>query len=752
MGDDQRQRAGGRGSEGEGERQRAGGRGSEGEGDVLRALLSPDSVAIVGLSADPAKHGNRVLRNLRRLGYGGRIWGVNPRRTVIDGIETVPTVSALPERPDVLVCAVPSAALPEVFGDAGDRGADAAIVFGGGFAETGAAGRRAQGQLVAMARRAGVRLLGPNSGGVVHAGGGVALSFLTWLDRPIEQVRGGPVALVTQSGGMGSYIHSLAAARGGGLAVSISTGNEADVGVAEVIAGLAVREDVHAIALILETVRDGPAFMAAVRSAHGAGKPVIACRLGTSDHGRQLMRSHTGALAGPTRVLDGVCDALGVTLVETPGELLDVAEMMAGARVPTGGRVGVVTHSGGTAILVSDLATRHGLSLPAPPPPLATCLAPLLDHGSAANPTDLGAIIGGPHRFAEVVEQFLDSDAYDVVLAVTTPHPPAHTAQRARGLLATGRSPVPLLHLWMAGDLGAEGLALLRRGGAPVVEDPRAAVRALAGLVGLHQLACDGFVPSACTDDLRVDVDDGAEDFGAARVRVSVSGPAGGDDTEHQAASEHQAKAVLQRWGIPVVRGGMAHTADHAVAVAERLGYPVVVKISSAAILHKTEVDGIRVGLRSAEDVAAAFDGVVAGAATAVPDAAIDGVLVEQFRPGLEMVVGMVVDETFGPVALVGVGGIDAEARADVAVAPAPVTVAGARRLVSRLRADLTSGGRTYEPPDLDALAAIVHRLSAYFRAHDGRIIELEINPLTWGPHGWQAVDALLRRAPSAGP
>jgi acyl-CoA synthetase (NDP forming) len=597
-----------------------------------------------------------------------------------------------------------------------------------------------------MARRAGVRLLGPNSGGVVHASGGVALSFLTWLDRPIEQVRGGPVALVTQSGGMGSYIHSLAAARGGGLAVSISTGNEADVGVAEVIAGLAMREDVQAIALVLETVRDGPAFMAAVRSAHDSGKPVIACRLGTSDHGRQLMRSHTGALAGPARVLDGVCDALGVTLAETPGELLDVAEMMAAARVPAGEHVGVVTHSGGTAILVSDLAIRHGLSLPAPPSPLAARLAPLLDHGSAANPTDLGAIIGGPHRFAEVVEQFLGSDAYDVVLAVTTPHPPAHTEQRARGLLATGRSPVPLLHLWMAGDLGAEGLALLRRGGAPVVEDPRAAVRALAGLVGLHRLACDGFAPSACPDDLGVGVDDGTEDFGTAGVRASVSEPVGGDDTEHEA------KAVLRRWGIPVVRGGLAHTAEHAVAVAERLGYPVVVKISSADILHKTEVDGVRVGLRSAEDVAAAFDGVVAATATAVPDAVVDGVLVEQFRPGLEMVVGMVVDETFGPVALVGVGGIDAEARADVAVAPAPVTVAGARRLVSRLRADLTSGGRTYERPDLDALAAIVHRLSTCFCAHVRRIVELEVNPLTWGPHGWQAVDALLRRTPSAGP
>jgi acyl-CoA synthetase (NDP forming) len=693
--------------------------------DLARALLRPRSVAIVGLSADPAKHGNRVLANLRKLGYPGAIWGVNPRGHLVDGIQTVPTVGALPARPDVLVCAVPAAALPSVFAGADDRGAAVAIVFGGGYAEAGPAGQRAQDDLVAVARRAGIRVLGPNSGGVVHADGGVALSFLTWLDRPPDQVRGGPVGLVTQSGGTGSYIHGLAAARGGGLAASISTGNEADVDMAEAIALLASQGQVRAIALVLEAVRDGPGFMAAVRAAHAAGKPVIAVRLGTSDHGRQAMRSHTGALAGSARVLDGVCDALGITLAETPGELLDIAEMMAASPVPKGPRAGIVTHSGGTAILLSDLAARHGLSLPQPPPELASRLAPLLDHGSAANPTDLGAIIGGPHRFAGVVEQFLQSGAYDVVLAATTPHPPAHTGQRADTLLAAGRmsaqTAVPLLQLWMAGDLGAGGLATLRHAGAPVTEDPRAAVRALAGLVRLGELA-------------------GEADRSEAGARVIPPLP--------EAAGEREAKALLREWGVPVVGGAHAATAHDAVAAAHRLGYPVVVKISSPDILHKTDVDGVRAGLRSAAEVASAFDDVVTAAAIHAPHATVDGVMVERYRPGLEMLVGMVLDATFGPIVLVGAGGIDAEDREQAVVAPAPVTVAGARRLVARLRLPRLRAPGNLRPPDLDALAAIVSRLSDRFGAHNGHIAELEVNPLTWSADGWLALDALLRLEP----
>ncbi|HSL25673.1 MAG TPA: CoA-binding protein, partial [Acidimicrobiia bacterium] len=448
---------------------------------AFQALLEPRRVAIVGLSADPAKHGRRVLGHLRRLGFQGEVWGVHPGMPAVAGVAMFPSVPSLPTAPDLVVCAVPATAAAEVARQAGEIGASAVIVFAGGFAEAGAAGRRMQEDLRSVARAGGVRVLGPNSGGVIFPGGHLAASFLTCLDRPADQIRSGLVGLVTQSGGTGSYLHNLAAARGSGFAVSISTGNEADLDAADAIDALVDRPEVAAVAVVLETVRRGPEFVAALRKSRRAGKPVLVCHLGRSERGRRLMITHTGALAGPARVLQGVLDAEGVAMVETPADLFDAAEVMARSPRPAGGRTAVVSHSGGMAILLSDLAERSGVDLPLPRPELARRLDPLLELGAAENPLDMGGIIGGPHRFGQVVEAFVDSDDYDMVLAVTTAHPPTHTLTRAEDLAAIGTNK-PLIHLWLAGDLGDEGLASLRAAGTPVSEEPRAAMAALAGL------------------------------------------------------------------------------------------------------------------------------------------------------------------------------------------------------------------------------------------------------------------------------
>ncbi|MBO0829886.1 MAG: acetate--CoA ligase family protein, partial [Streptosporangiales bacterium] len=584
--------------------------------DAFRALLSPDSVAIVGLSADADKHGARVLRNLRLLGYGGKVWGVNRNATSVDGVTVVPSVAALPETPDVVVCAVPAAGLPEVLERAGERGTTAAVVFSGGFAEAGESGRRAQDELVRIARASGLRILGPNSGGVIHPSGRLALSFLTCLDRPPDTIRTGPVGLVTQSGGTGSYLVNLAAAQGGGLAASISTGNEADLGLAGAVAALAEQDSARAIAVVLEAVRDGPAFLAAVRRAHAVGKPVVALLLGTSDHGQRLMRSHTGALAAPSRVLEGICDSQGITVTRTPAELLDVATLMARAPVPRGRRIGVVTHSGGTAILLSDLAADEGVCLPAPPPDLARRVTPLLEHGSPTNPLDLGAIIGGPHRFADAVRQFTTSDAYDAVLAVTSPHPPAHTATRVDDLVALHGGGTPLLQLWLAGDLGEEGLSRLRDHAVPVTEEPRAAMRALAGLVRLAELraAAESAVPEVTENAWPV-----------------------ASDTSPR--TEHGVKNLLRQWGFPVVDGAVATTSAEARAVARSVGFPVALKVSSPDVQHKSDVGGVRTDLHDEDDVEAAFDDVCRAVAQNAPGTRVDGALVEQYRPGLEIIV-----------------------------------------------------------------------------------------------------------------
>ena len=686
--------------------------------DGVQRLLRPQSVAIVGLSTDPSKHGGRVLRHLRALGYAGEILGVHPKADEIDGVPISPTVSDLPVAVDAMVCAVPAGALPGVIAEGAARGVGSAVIFGAGFAEAGDQGRDRQRELVAATGDSGLRILGPNSAGMVRPSSRVALSFLTSLDRPGEQIRSGPVAVVTQSGGAGSYLVNRAAARGQGLAVLVSTGNEADITAEAVIETLVTDDEVRAIALVLEAVRNGARFIAAVQAAQDAGKPVVVCKLGTSAAGREVMRTHTGAMADERRVTAGVLDALGVTVAKTPGELLDVAEVLARTRPPAGPTVGVVTHSGGNAVLLADLAAEEGLELPPVPDDLADELAEYINHGAAGNPMDLGAIMSGPHRFGEVVAR--TAAKYDMVLAVSTPHPPSFTPARAESLVALVDGPVPVVNLWLAGDLGEPGLQMLRDAGAPVVTEPRAAVKALRALVELARREAPAAVPATGSD--------------AAAALVGLEG----------AVTEAQAKHLLSAWGLPVVAGILARDAPAAADAADTLGFPVVVKISAPGLEHKSELGGVRLNLRTRDEVIAAVDEMLAQGAS--HDLAVDGVLVEQFRPGLEMIVGARHDETFGPVVLVGLGGVLAEALDDVVVAPAPVTPAGVARMLKRLRASgVLQSSRSGPAPDVDQLCGLVSTFSTRFVQAADRVSEAEINPLVFGASGWLALDAVVR-------
>lgn len=657
----------------------------------LDRLLDPASIAIAGLSADQSKHGGRVLGHLRRLGFPGTIWGVHPRVPQIDGVEMFGSIAGLPYPPDLVISAVPATAAADVVADA--AGVGAVIVFAGGYGESGADGLAREEGLAQVVATTGTRLLGPNSGGVIRPDRGLTASFLTCLDRPAEEIRSGPVGLVTQSGGTGSYLHNLAAGRGSGLAVSVSTGNEVDIKLGEAIDAASRLEEVKVVLAVLETVRDGAVFIDSVKSSIARGKPVVVCRIGTGPGGKSLMTTHTGAMAAPEAVLRGVLDSLGVVTAETPGEALEVAEMMARAGSTVGDRVGIVTHSGGIAIHVADLSERQALDLPAPGAELAERLEPLLDHGVANNPLDMGGIIAGPARFAEVVAAFADSGDYDLVLAVSTAHPPHHSERRVASLLAL-ETETPILHLWMAGDQAVGPLAALRSAGAAVTEDPRAAIRAVAGLSRLA----------------------------SQEVRVTP-GPITGEP---------------QGWGVRFVAGEIAANSEDAVAVAERLGYPVVLKVVSPGLAHKTELGGVKVDLATGEEVRTGYDEI----ATATAHLTVEGIRVEQFRPGLEVIVGAIVDDTFGSLVSVGLGGTLTELLDDVAFSPAPVDTRGAREMIDRLRGRaVLDGYRGTSPADVTGLADVVSVVSRGLVGSELR--EIEINPLVWDGEEWTALDWL---------
>jgi acyl-CoA synthetase (NDP forming) len=658
----------------------------------LDRMIDPRSIAIAGLSADPTKHGRRVLRHLETMGYSGQVFGVNPGMPHVDGVVMVGSVDEMATPPDLVVSAVPASAVASVV--LGCAGAGGVVVFAGGFGESGEEGRQREKHLRSVADRICVRILGPNSGGIIRPDIGLTASFLTCLDRPVEQIRPGPVGLVTQSGGTGSYVHNLAAERGSGLAISISTGNEADVRLGEALSIVASLDAVQVVMVVLETVRDGPGFIDAVRRCIASGKPVVACRLGAGRLGQELMTTHTGALAAPTGVLAGVMDTLGVHVAETPGEAYEVAENV--ARLGrTGPRVGVITHSGGLAILLSDLAERHELDLPTPSRGLVETLAPLLDQGAADNPLDMGGIIGGPSRFSDVIDVVASSGEYDVVLAVTSAHPPAHTASRVENLLRL-QSAVPLAHLWMAGDQGDAGLAELREAGFPVATDPRVAVRALSVAAG--------------------------QPLSFVERPPPIPGP-------------------VTEWGLPFMTTTGASSAGDTADAADAIGYPVVVKIASPDVAHKTEIGGVILDLRSREHVIDAYSAIVANARRAGVDTA--DVSVEPFRPGLEVIVGGLFDDQLGALVSVGIGGIHTEILDDIAFAPAPVTEEEAMAMIDRLRMRLLlEGARGAPAADVPGLAGIVSLVSRGVAS--GRYREVEINPLIWDGT-WVAVDWLAR-------
>jgi acyl-CoA synthetase (NDP forming) len=660
----------------------------------LRRALDPQSIAIAGLSADPIKHGARVLENLRRHGFDGEVYGVNPGLPDIQGVPMHPSVEDLPAPVDLVVAAVPAGAAVDVVRSA--SGVGGVIVFGAGFAESGVAGTRLQDQLVAAASEAGTRVIGPNSGGVIRPGRGLTASFLTCLDRPPDQLRSGSVALVTQSGGTGSYLHNLAAGRGEGIAISVSTGNEADVMLGEAVDAVAMIDDVDVIVVLLETIRDGAAFIGSVERAHSRGQRVVACRLGTSDRASRLMTTHTGAMAVPEKILAGVFTGLGVVEVETPAEAYDVAAMLVGRQSAAGRRAGIVTHSGGAAILLSDLAERAGVNLPGLSPHLAERMGEFLDHGATSNPVDMGGIIGGPHRFAEAVATMAGSGEYDSILAVSTAHPPAHTAGRVDSLLSL-ETDVTVLHLWMAGDLGEGGLIRLRQAGIPVTEEPRAAIRALAGLL--------------LTPDPRPGVEQVDE------------GPS-------------------FDWGLPLDPGIPAVTSAEAVAVASDIGYPVVVKADAPGLDHKTEIGGVALDVRSSSEVEEAFDRVTGSAERSGWQ--VEGVRLQKFRPGVELIVGAFRDESFGPLVSVGAGGVLTELMDDVVFRPGPVGIDQAREMIDSLsiRA-LLDGYRGSPAADVGELSRIVSVIS-HGVAGSGQVSEVELNPLIWDGSGWVAVDWLL--------
>jgi len=699
----------------------------DGQPHPLDALLRPRAIAIVGASDDPTRIGGRPLAYMKARGFAGAIRPVNPNRATVQGIPAFADIAGLPEPPDAAIIAVPGEAAIAAAEALGARGCQAAIVFTAGFAEVGAEGQAMQDRLVAAARTHGMRLVGPNCLGLFNA----ALGYFPIFSASFENgwPLPGRVGIASQSGAYGTHLFAAARDRGIGTPVLVTTGNEADLTLADVIEWMAASEEVEVVAAYAEGIRDGARFAAALDAARVARKPVALMKVGRSAIGAVAARSHTASIAGDDGVMDAVLAELGVHRARTTEEMLDVC-YVAGKRIyPARNTLGVVTISGGAGVLIADAAEAAGLPMPEMPEAAQDRLRALVPFASPRNPVDCTAqafndmsVVG---RFAESMAR---DGGYTSLIAFFTQwgaSPSIAPRLRAELRAVLERHPDRLFVLSILAP--PERVREWEADGFLVMEDPSRAVVALAAMGRFGEaFARDAPAPVALP---AVTLPDAAPDEAAA-------------------------KRLLAEAGIPMAPEAACTDAEAAAAAARRIGFPVVAKILSPDILHKSEIGGVILGLADEDAVRAAFATLTTRAAERAPGARVNGVLIaKQLTGGVEMVLGTIRDPVFGPVVMAGLGGVFVEVFRDVAFRRCPVTEEQAGEMVRSLRGfPLLDGARGRPKADLPALTRAIAAMSRFASAAGPRLRSAEVNPLLVLPAGSGAfaADAVIELDPVA--
>jgi acetate---CoA ligase (ADP-forming) len=697
-------------------------------GEGLEALLRPRSIAIIGASQDPAKIGGRPLHLLRRYGYAGQIYPINPRAAEVQGLKAYPSVMDVPEAPDLALIAVEAEKAPEAVEQCAARGVRGVVVFSSGFAELGEAGAALQARLRAAGQRTGMRILGPNCLGAVSIADKSIATFSIVLEESLPIA--GTLGIVSQSGNLGSFTMRLASERGVGVSRFMTTGNECDIDIADGIAFLARDPATRVILCCLETCRDASRLIASLEEAREAGKPVIALKIGTSAAGQAAAASHTGALAGSDAVFDAVLARAGALRVHSIEELInlgDAASMLLPDRLPRGPRVALLTASGGFGILLADAAHAAGLAMPELSEATQRAILDVVPFASARNPIDATAQMSSrPEMLQKILSAVVADDTCDAVLM---PLPLSLYVPRLRSIyietLRRIREQYPdrILMLCVRGPQDA--VAELRAMGYPIIDSFDGCCATLAALAKLRTVLKKPEMVSIALADGR-------------------PAPLPLDALRH----EFGAKRALAAAGLPVLPERLVQDADAAVRAADEIGFPVVLKIASPDLPHKTEVGGVKVGLATADEVRQAFAEMLRSVAVKAPQAAIDSVLVAPMAKGIaELILGTTTDPVFGPVVMVGLGGIFAEIIGDVAVQTVPVTEAMAMEMLRSLKAfAVLDGARGRPRADTAAAARAIAALSRFAAAHARTISEIDINPLLLMPQGQGvvALDALL--------
>ena len=687
----------------------------------LAALLHPASVAVIGASQNPQKVGGMPVRLLSELGYAGAVYPINPAAKEVQGLVAYASLAEVPSQVDLAVIAVPADAVEAALEQAVRAGVRAAIVLSSGFAEVGAQGAQAQARLANIARRGQLTLLGPNCLGAMNPRRGL---YATFSPAPLAgQPNAGSVAIVSQSGAFGAYAYSLARAGGLGLSHWVTTGNEATTSVADVIDGLVDDEDTRVILAYVEGARDGRPLHRALSKARAAGKPVIVTKVGRTEAGARAAMSHTASLSGEDAVYQAVFDDTRTIRADTVEQMFRLGQAFALGVAPQGRRLGILTVSGGVGTLMADAASDAGLDMPPLPEEIALELRRRIAFCSTSNPVDLTGQITADYSLVDYAAvEAARSGAYDaIVLFLAAAGAAPGYAQKISRTVKLVREAAPGVSLAFSGIVMPELKRELEALGCLVYEEPTHAIESLAVMAKWQA--------DAAADE--------------ARPGGAISMPPGNPDG---LLNEIDGLAFLAANGVEPAPHRHVQDADEAVAAWRELGGQAVLKIVSRDLLHKSDVGGVRVGLRDEVEVREAFAGIEASVTQLAPQARREGMLVaRKLSPRVEVMLGARWDEGFGPLVVLGLGGVAVELDAHTLVLTAPTTPARVRDRLERLGVlKRLQAWRGHPAVDAACLIDTVVRFAALAAALGPRLRTMEINPLRVTNDSVAAADAVV--------
>ena len=710
---------------------------SQDASDVVKSvhtMLHPRNIVLVGATDKPGNYAERIWNNLVKYGYEGGLYPVNAKRESIWGVTCYKDFASLPEKPDHVLVLVPARFAVQVIRDAAAAGARSATIVTSGFSELqDEESQRLAGELKRAVQETGLAVTGPNCLGNLSAGE----KLFTNIDDRIVTMEQGRVGIAGQSGAIVMAIRQALEDRGVGVGYMVTTGNEVGLETPDLMAYFAADPSIRVIVVYLEGVRNTKAFRDACKAARAAGKPVIALKLGASEGGRAAAMAHTGALAGSIETFDAISTREGVIRVRGLDELIETAECFVHADTPKGNRLAAVSLSGGKRGLLIDAFYSAGLNFAPLSANASGQLARMLGPGSiVGNPLDAGfAAVVDPSVYMKSIKIMIDDPDTDIVI-IDSELPKAPHEQRERNLrivnemAAAGKKPVIYISAMSIGF--TEHTKALRKS-LPNIAVLQGLDRAVGAIKSLIEYA-----------SLRKEVPDIVSSSSASarsmleKVLRSANGAA--------ALDEVASKKLLKAYGIPISKEAIAQTSAEAVKIAKKIGFPVVAKVVSPDILHKSDIGGVVLNLNSAAEVKKAFDGITGRVRKLKNKPKLEGILIaQQVKADLELVLGASLDAEMGPVVLFGTGGVDIELMKDVALAGAPIDTAEARQLIARTKAGVKMRGYRGRPAlqEASAVKALVG-LSNLIADAGNRIASIDVNPFLINSKIGVAVDGLI--------